>query len=789
MGRKFFKSVTAWALIAAVTTAFTLMPAGTASAYAAEKIGDGVSPTCDEAYYATMDYYGNLTEGSVVKSYAMNGVNKLTDYGTYDEINNLTDGTVPKTENGKTVFDFGDSVPNHFYFEGKTTKPFEKLPWTISMSYKLNGVPTKAEDLAGKVGVVDIDLDFVPNDKAGKYAKNNYTLEAMAIFNQDDILSLEAEGAQVQLIGNLRVVLFVCLPGEENHFTIRVGSEDFSFGGMTYLMVPATLSQLDMLSGLADDKDSIENDYQKLNNSLDILLNSVGSMGGSLREAADGLDQLNNARKTISDGKGTVEDDIDVLLDDLTKLTDQLEPAKKHISTLRKAFDEITDSVNTLHDKAYKLKSNIGNISEELDNISYDLEKFRRNDTTQLQKDTANLSSDLLSMRKTLSAMSSSFSDLEKQLGSDDIGGTTEITIKGLTVSEIKSYTETATNLYNAYIQKCTATGQTPSTEGYVAFMTEKLTPKIKKELIDSGVAEDVAAQKAPAMALEQAKTLAYLYQQSKSDEFQAQLEQAEAVNSLLKSTNMTVSQLKKSMEDFSPMTKAMLGDLSNVCTDLSSLSLSLNSLLYKSEATLSSASNLMLETSRLLEKTKEIMDDLDELNKTVNKYIPEAKDTLAECEEIADTAQTSLKNLNKFLKDLKSLLKSADDDLDQGTKKALKGLAQTLRKTAKSTDTTGDVKAAKNDISDIVERLWNDHTGDVDNLLNMDASAKPVSLTSTKNDHPQSVQVLIRSQEIKVNEDAAAAEAAAAADNSTFFGRIAQMFKDLWAFITGIFS
>ena len=104
MGRKFFKSVTAWALIAAVTTAFTLMPAGTASAYAAEKIGDGVSPTCDEAYYATMDYYGNLTEGSVVKSYAMNGVNKLTDYGTYDEINNLTDGTVPKTVDGKTVF-------------------------------------------------------------------------------------------------------------------------------------------------------------------------------------------------------------------------------------------------------------------------------------------------------------------------------------------------------------------------------------------------------------------------------------------------------------------------------------------------------------------------------------------------------------------------------------------------------------------------------------------------------------------------------------------------------------
>ena len=33
---------------------------------AAAPIGDGVQPTCDEAYYAMLDYYGNLVEGSVV---------------------------------------------------------------------------------------------------------------------------------------------------------------------------------------------------------------------------------------------------------------------------------------------------------------------------------------------------------------------------------------------------------------------------------------------------------------------------------------------------------------------------------------------------------------------------------------------------------------------------------------------------------------------------------------------------------------------------------------------------
>ena len=62
------KRVSALAL-AAVLTVTLSVPAG-----AAEAIGNGVAPVYDEAYYATLDYYGNLLKGSVVKSYAMNGL-------------------------------------------------------------------------------------------------------------------------------------------------------------------------------------------------------------------------------------------------------------------------------------------------------------------------------------------------------------------------------------------------------------------------------------------------------------------------------------------------------------------------------------------------------------------------------------------------------------------------------------------------------------------------------------------------------------------------------------------
>ena len=92
-----------FALALAAVLAVTL----TIPAAAAEVIGDGVSPTYDEAYYATLDYYGNLLEGSVVKSYAMNGRDSLTDYGVYDSVENLTDGTAPVREEGSTSFRFG----------------------------------------------------------------------------------------------------------------------------------------------------------------------------------------------------------------------------------------------------------------------------------------------------------------------------------------------------------------------------------------------------------------------------------------------------------------------------------------------------------------------------------------------------------------------------------------------------------------------------------------------------------------------------------------------------------
>ena len=73
--------------------------------------------------------------------------------------------------------------------------------------------------------------------------------------------------------------------------------------------------------------------------------------------------------------------------------------------------------------------------------------------------------------------------------------------------------------------------------------------------------------------------------------------------------------------------------------------------------------------------------------------------------------------------------------------------------------------------------------------MLLMDANAEAVSLTDTRNDAPQSIQVLIRTQEIKKDDNNTEDITTQQAEQTTFWGRVAQMFRDFWAAITGIFK
>ena len=727
----------ALALTLAAALPATLIPVG-----AAEKIGDGVAPTYDEAYYATLDYYGNLTEGSVVKSYALNGATAFTDYGTYDEVVNLTDGTVPTEKDDVTTFDFSKTTaPSHFYFEGKTAAPFAALPWTIALSYTLNGVPTKAEDLAGKTGVVNIYLDIIPNEAASDYAKNNYTLEAMALFNQDDILSLKAKGAQVQLVGNLRTVLFLALPGEEQHFTIEVGSDNFSFGGMTFMMLPATLAQLDQIAKLSERKDELEDDYEKLNNSLDTTLDALSSMTGSLYSSAKGLDALNKARGTISAGKGSIYDGIDTSKLDMESIAALLDPVAEQIQAAGETLTKSRDILQTMSDTAVSLRTELSQTKNALNN----LEKSS-GDLRDLTVEMKRLSGNLESLRNALRDMDNIPSV------SSPLAGYGEI-------SDLRNARDTVVNLKNGYDADPTLSGSLPAGTSFNDYVLAVLSA--------SGHSDNYAS-------------LMQVYekrQQMGADSFDFLLDNSGSVDAVLEVLNGTTQEVNSTLNGIAGPTADVVSRLAYICDEMGAL--------YN---LLDNVEDLAHIGQSATNKADTLLGKVGELQTLLSTYEPKAQESLKTLEDLSVTAAGSIRNAEKLISDTEALARTSGEQLDEGTKQTLEGLAASLRQTAAALATSKDIKSAKNSLDSIITDTWHEHTGDVDNLLNMDSTAPAQSLTSGQNPAPQSIQVLIRSQEIKVPDEDEEEPASTAADKGSFGSRVGQMFHDLWSSITGIF-
>ena len=946
-------------VLAAALTASCTVPA------AAEPIRDGVTPTYDEAYYATLDYYGNLLEGSVVKSYALNGADSLTDYGTYDEVVNLTDRTAAVRGEGETSFQFSGSAPDRFYLEGKTRQPFQDLPWTVTLRYTLNGVPAKAEDLAGQQGVVEILLDIVPNENAGDYARYNYTLEAMALFNQDDILSLEAPGAQVQLVGNLRTVLFLALPGEEQHFTIRVGSNDFSFGGLTVLMVPATLAQLEEIAKLSQRKDDLEDDYNALSGSLDNLLDALNNIQNGLYASAKGLDQLDVARQTFAGGKGVLYEDTDLLRSDLSNLADILEPVQERVQILSQTVTDSTTVLNELTDTTLTLQTQLA----ELENALRGLEEGT-DDVKHVVRLAANLEDSLLSLERALggthisggsistnsSALVKKVKDVHGVYAADDpdaffagmlaLQGKSQAEIQGIQnllgidestaaaigkqeewktanaakkqmdglhaakengmsfqgfCEQLPGVSESQAKQMNDLWIIYSSGGNLNNSSGGSEKPPQSPAPKPEEPKPEEPKPEPPAPENPAPEPSEDTETPespenpdANTPEPEEPDSGQADAGKTQGTSSaedgarhqisdslLLNDpenggesggdssessgsegddspsednppsegnpeegdtpaegdtpsegnpeegdtpaegdtpgednpdkedepkppdsggSDQTVggavmdiitsgidnataqidriqSSLTNSLNEIKGPAATVAGNLADVCAQLNTLI-----------PLLDDAGDVSAALRQSSETLRTLLTSVDNLRGVLNGYEPVLQEALANAGTLSASAAATIRDTETLLANAENLAQSTGAPLDEGTRQSLRGLSSALRQTAKALATTGEVKTAKNTITDIIEDTWNEYTGDINNLLLMDATAEPVSLTDERNPTPSSVQVLIRTQEIKTDEAEKEAETAAEKPSTTFWDRVSRMFQDFWQAIAGIF-
>lgn len=792
-----------------------------------------LSPACDEAFYATLDYYGQLQQSSVVKSYRTNGAAAIVDYGVYDQVENLVDGKAPQMEDGLLTFSFDEEIPEKFYFEGKTAQPFEQLPWQVEISYKRNGAPALAEELGGQTGLFEIVIDIYPNPNASDYRKQNLVLTIATAFNDDDISSLEASGAEVQLIGNLRVVLFAVLPGEEQHFSIRVGAEEFAFPGLVMLAVPATLQQIEKVADLRELKETAEESYHTLDDSFNTVLDSLDGMSGSLNAAANGLDSLNNARGAVSGGKGNVYANTDAALASLNGLADSLGQLDGYSETASQAITDLNQNVNGLNAAAQGLKPQLEEVRRIAGDIKRDTEELRGllTDVEGYNKRATEISNNLASSLESLNTSSSNLSERLKDLrnalynvrGMSQIKAVDSITINGMTTEQLRQSANQVYGLYGQY-QAALAAGQLPEgtsfeqaivltayqqyCQAFLAQAPEGTPPPSLEEFLQTEQGQAAAAQ---------AQSAAQLYQTVEGMGGKAQLEQqlalAEQANQLipvfnqkaLPAVNQKIKEINSLVTGITNPTADVVNELNNLCNDLvdsgvtadgASLARLCRDLLKtmkehegEGENLLESAEDMAALAGQAADSADGLLAQADSLIQTLNNYEPTLQSAVADIQSLSASAQAALRDTGGAVGALEELLRSAGPALDAGADQSLRGVAAALRQSTKGLGETGAIRDAKSALADLLEEQWETHAGENDNLLLIDAAAPAQSMTSDQNPSPSSIQYVMRTQQIKAEDpDQAQETAAPAAPKTTFWGRVKNMFRDFWAGVKNLF-
>lgn len=697
----------------------TLAAVMTASAGIASFGAAGV-PVCDEAMYVTMDPYGGISEASVVKSYELHGAREITDRGTYQAVHNMTGMEKPEVDGDTVIFRLLEEPENdRFYFEGRM-EPEEvsgTLPWDITVSYRLNGVERRLEELAHEKGVLKISIDAVPNAGTSEYFRNNMTMEIAAVVDMDQNLSVEAPGAQIQSIGSMKTVLFMVMPGEEQHFELEIGSNDLEFSGLLFLMAPVTISQLERLEDLRKARDTVKDSADAIGDSLDVILDSLDGLQGGLGSTVEGLGQLDRSRQILSDAKGGIYVDADQALALLKELSDRGIPFPAYVEEARKALEDMNGELNAMNTSVQALDDQLESLGYGLKHVTMDLNDTAdllydtRHDVGDLEDGLARLRKDLEELKEKKEAVRKRVAELKKVIArlkelQEQIQGHGDVL--GISDQEREELMEQLSGFCGGFADE--------AWEKYEA-VTASGSDAVGDALEDlAGVGTEIAGK---------------------------------GLSRLIRALEALVGAAEKPSR-----LESMIGSVTQSISTLEHI-------IYRVHRDGESLENVLSDTGDVADTLRHtaatgqnLVEHVDRLTGILNTYHGTASLSLKDTGLLIDSAVRGTDAMHTLLSNVEESLKKAGEPLDAGTKKTIEGLSSALSAALSGLSETGVIRDAKNTVEDLADEKWEEYTGEDMTILNADIHAEKVSFTSGENPEPQSLQIILRTEGTKETEE-----------------------------------
>lgn len=200
-------------------------------------------------------------------------------------------------------------------------------------------------------------------------------------------------------------------------------------------------------------------------------------------------------------------------------------------------------------------------------------------------------------------------------------------------------------------------------------------------------------------------------------------------------------------------------------------------------------ANNAGADLKNLLATAESLVDNINTLNTTLNQYKDDSVNALKDTQNLMQSLTNGIADSHAFLASLESMVRLSGNKLDDGTRKTLNGLISVLEQSLDGIGNTPTIRDANNKIHDAIDKEI-DKFQDDNNLLNLDSQAKPISFTSLKNPAPSSVQIVLRTQEISLDDNNGENGDLEKSENDmSVLDRIKNLFVKLWDALTSVFS
>lgn len=299
----------------------------------------------DESVYVDMDADGNIT--SVVSSVYLGNPSKedsLTDYTTLTNIKNIAGLDSPTVEGQAVTFKAdGEDVIYQGNGEG------DALPFSISITYTLDGKRVQAAELAGQSGhlcitiqVTNREMHTVTVDEEAVDMYVPFTVICMYTF--DETFSNVTTSGKLTNQAGANTVMGVLMPGLreslddlENEsitdtLTIETDVRNLSLPeatiiGAVGLVDESDLSGIDDVQELMDGLDEMEDATRELRDGAKELRDGSQEYTDGTVEFADGARELADGALEAADGGAQLTDGIGQTYDGIDKLYKELEKA------------------------------------------------------------------------------------------------------------------------------------------------------------------------------------------------------------------------------------------------------------------------------------------------------------------------------------------------------------------------------------------------------------------------------------------------------------------------------